>query len=944
LFLYGGLCDAFSGYPVKQKKVGKIVSFSQISRAIRIFFSYANTIAKDRKLFGELKNHLYTLREQELVVEWQESGMGGNLEQFIEANSNDTNVIVLLISSDFLRISPIEIDRALELGEEKKAYIIPVHLRRALWERIPLLGQYERLPSDGKPVSPRPNREEALYDVANRIFEVVKKLGKSSTASSPAKDHSPLEDIPYRPYPFFTDREVILTTLHDTFTAYRTSEQTCFQALSGSRGVGKTRLAIEYIYKYRREYQTVLWLGADSHGSLSRDIGLQVERLAIVGQDLKDEQLLFAALRRWLQCHEEWLLILDNIDDFKLIDLFVPRQGKGDVLLTTYSNATGDIHAVPVGYMSDSDSALFLLRRAKIIAEKAELDAASEESIRQAKAVGQAVDGLPLALDQAGAYIEEKQCGLARYLVLYRQNMVEMLRMRGEHASDHLESVAGTLSLTFKNLSAESTDALQLLRLLAFLHSDAIPIEMIEHAAPVLDKPLRSLVSNAIRLENTIGILLKYSLIYRHTNPAIVSMSRVNQALLINEIGIHEQRIWAVRVVRLLNHVFPEVNFNNWSICANYFPHAEECVKLIGRYQISHKDAAYLLERLGCYCYLRAYYQDAERYLMYAEEMCQKVLGAEHPHMAQTINTRALLCYKLGRYQEAEKFYQQALAILEKGSEADHDKLARTLNNLALLYKRQRRYQEAMQLLSKIDENAVGRDHPDIAILLTTLAEIYEEQENYVEAERLYRSALAIEEHLLAANHPNLAVSLNNLAGVYEKQGDYQQAEALYQKALTINEQVLGREHVETANVLNNLAYLARQQEQYQKAESLYRRVLTNCEQMLGADHPQTAIVLNNLGRLLHLMKKDEEAEQLLMRGLEIRERVLGPEHLDTAVSLSALAELFAHQHHYERVKPLYGRVLDIYRRVHGPEHSDTVLAQEQYTLLLELIAEQKGL
>jgi tetratricopeptide (TPR) repeat protein len=920
------------------------MSFSQVPRAIRIFFSYANTITKDRNLFGEIKTHLHFLEQQELVAEWRESGMGGGVEQFIEANSNSTNVIVLLISADFMRCSSAEIGRALELGMEEKAYIIPVLLRRTFWEGFPLLNLYQLLPSDGKPVSRRSNREDALWNVANGILEVVKKLGKSSAASLPAKTRAPLEDIPYGPYPFFTDRKAVLATLHDMFTTNRASEQTCFQALSGPRGVGKTRLAIEYIYKYRHEYQTVLWLGADSHGSLSRDIGLQVERLTISEQHLKDEQLPFAALRRWLQYHEGWLLILDNIDDFKLIDLFVPRQGKGDVLLTTYSNATGDIRAVPVVHMNDSDGVLFLLRRAKIIAEKAELDEASEESIRQATAVGEAVDGLPLALDQAGAYIEEKRCGLARYLALYRQNMVEMLRTRGEHASDHLESVAGTLSLAFKDLSVESTDALQLLRLLSFLHPDSIPIEMIENAAPALDKPLQSLVGNAIRLENTIGILLKYSLIYRHTNPAIVSMSRVNQVLLVNELGVHERRIWVVRIVRLLNYVFPEVNFDNWLICANYLPHVVECVKLIERYQILHKDAAYLLERLGCYCYQRAYYQDAEKYLMHAEEICQKVLGVEHPHMAQTLNSRASLCYKLGRYQEAEKFYQRALAIQEKASEPDHDKTARTLNNLALLYKEQGKYQEAMQLLSKIDEDAVGLDHSDIAILLTTLAGIYERQKDYVEAERLYRSALAIEEHLLAANHPNLAISLNNLAGVYEKQGDYQQSEALYQKALTINEQVLGREHTETANVLNNLAYLARQQGQYQEAEVLYRRVLETYKRTLGMDHPQTATVLNNLGRLLHLMKKDEEAEQILRHGLAIRERVLGPEHFDTIASMSALAELFAHQHHYERVKPLYGRVLDIYRRVYGPEHPDTVFAQEQYALLQALIEEQKKL
>src|SRR5260370_1350407 len=100
--------------------------------------------------------------------------------------------------------------------------------------------------------------------------------------------------------------------------------------------------------------------------------------------------------------------------------------------------------------------------------------------------ISEELGGLPLALDQAGAYIEETQCSLSDYLKRYCTRRTTMLNRRGNSSHDYPASVATTWSLSFEQVEMRSTAAANLLRLCAFLAPDAIPEEMIIKGAPHL--------------------------------------------------------------------------------------------------------------------------------------------------------------------------------------------------------------------------------------------------------------------------------------------------------------------------------------------------------------------------------------------------------------------------------------------------------------------------
>lgn len=110
-----------------------------------------------------------------------------------------------------------------------------------------------------------------------------------------------------------------------------------------------------------------------------------------------------------------------GIADFSPIPLiFLPTGGEGHILLTTRASATGNIApSVALEKMNSEEGSLLLLRRAKRLSPHAQLAEAETSTRAQAQVIVQVLDGLPLVLDQAGAYIEETSCGLAGYLELY---------------------------------------------------------------------------------------------------------------------------------------------------------------------------------------------------------------------------------------------------------------------------------------------------------------------------------------------------------------------------------------------------------------------------------------------------------------------------------------------------------------------------------------------
>jgi tetratricopeptide (TPR) repeat protein len=918
---------------------------SYTSKPIQIFISFAPSVRKDKKMFDELKKHLNVLKQQGSIEGWYDSEIdtGSDWRKQIDTYIKSADIIVLLLSVDFFaseRCREIEFKQAVERCKARVARLLSVILRPFNVNGL-IPNESDLLPSNGIAVAQWSDRDVAWEEIARSIRKVVEELRQqlAKAGSRPVRPHISQWNVPYRRNPLFMGREDMLDELHHYFVAYQTSIH--ILAIHGMNGIGKTQLAIEYAYRYQNDYHMIYWIRASSRELFITDVIAFAQQLSIlVEKDLTNEQYLFTAVKRWLQSHKKWLLLLDGLEDFGLLEALIPPQCNGHVLLTTLIRATGPhVHAIPLMPLTVETGTLFLLRRAKILVGQTSPENLPPQVYQQATLIAQEVGGHPLALDQAGAYIEETQRNISAYLSLYQERRALLLQRRGHFSNEHSESVATALSLVFEKVAHRNAYAMDLLRFLAFCQPDAIPDNMLGIDIDAPNKSLQILASDPWALDEALETLLYFSLIHRQANSTVLSMHPIVQAILQDKCTPEQRCQWAIYIVRLVSHLFPEAIYSEWSACEHHFLQAQQCARYITAWQIALPEAAILLSRLGRYCYERAQYAEAEVHLTAALHLYEQIWGPEHIDTAKTLNALALLFDKQGDTHRAELYQQRALALYEQIFGSDHIETAAMLNDLGLLYRDRADNTQAESLLQRalsIRERALHHDHPALAQSLDNLGLLYRNQGKLQQAEPLLQRALSISEQVYGTEHPNLSTVLNNLASLRHAQGRYQEAEQLYQRAFAIDVHALGPDHPETVVGLNNLAYLYRVQNRHEQAEPLYQRALSVCELTLGELHPDTALVLYNLG-LLYVAQQDyARAEPFLQRAVAIYGQMPGAEPADTVSSLQALADLYIRRNKLQQAEQLLQHALDICMQKFGPGREATMLIVDLYAYLLE--------
>ena len=146
---------------------------------IEIFICYAREDEDYRK---SLEKQLRVLKRQHLINVWHDREIAPGMEwqQEIDSHLNAANVILLLVSPDFMDSDycyGIEMVKAMERHERREAYVIPIIIRPIYWEKAPF-GKLQALPRDGVPVSSHTwhSLDEAFFNVAEGIRKVIESI------------------------------------------------------------------------------------------------------------------------------------------------------------------------------------------------------------------------------------------------------------------------------------------------------------------------------------------------------------------------------------------------------------------------------------------------------------------------------------------------------------------------------------------------------------------------------------------------------------------------------------------------------------------------------------------------------------------------------------------------------------------------------------------------
>ncbi len=391
-------------------------------------------------------------------------------------------------------------------------------------------------------------------------------IGRLASRRRAAGDRSPepavagprFWSVPHQRNPFFAGRDQVLDHLHVLLARDQGAVAVTQHALCGLGGVGKTQIAVEYAHRYGSAYDAVLWVRADTPQTVRADMAAIGRLFVGVETDAGEEQLLEAA-RIWLRDHRRWLLILDNADDPAILfDLF-PHGSRGHVLVTTRAQSLGGLaHPVQIRELTVPAGALLLLRRSGLLPLSAGLQDSSDEDVMLASQLVHELGGLPLAIDQAAAFLEETSTGLYEYLEAFRRHRRELLARRGGSELDHPAPAAATLSMSLELLAGRDTVASDLLKLCAFLDPDEIPEEILTSGAPAVCPSLQIIAGGDLRHHHAIASLRRFSLVTRNPARKALTIHRLVQACLQDGMDRRSSRAWEEWAARAVRATLPE--------------------------------------------------------------------------------------------------------------------------------------------------------------------------------------------------------------------------------------------------------------------------------------------------------------------------------------------------------------------------------------------------
>jgi tetratricopeptide (TPR) repeat protein len=727
-----------------------------------------------------------------------------------------------------------------------------------LLTQIEFIVKGKRLKPDAKPAFPG-------------MDSPVTRSARPPFPGTPAGEKPFLHNLPFAPNPFFTGRDKMLDDLHTALQKKTAAAITQPQAVHGLGGVGKTQLGIEYAWKYQADYDVALWAGASSPAELHAKVAGLAAVLNLPEAAATQQEVKVQAVLDWLRSHQRWLLILDNADTKEAqsaVLKLLPPGLHGHVIVTSR------LADWPVGYedlevfvLSEPAAKEFLLKRA----HKSGFNPGSEAD---ALAIAKELGCLPLALEQAGAYVARHHVSFVEYLKLLKESRAQLMKFPSQGGTGYQQTVATTWLVSEQQLSLTARVILQVA---AFLAPDNIPRAMFIECETLVAEEVSALAKAANvgmpevlskqHIRDALAELADHSLI--ELEAETFSCHRLLQAALLDRLKKEDRQRWAETTLSIFKIFAPPDpdDVRTWPVWDLLSPHAFAILKEF--WEQINPDVSGLMNQLGLFLAEKALYADAELLMRRALAIAERSLGPEHDIVAIRLNNLALLLNNTNRLDEAEPLMRRALVINEKNFGLEHPNVSIGLNNLAHLLQETNRIDETEPLMRRalaIAEKNFGPEHPQVATCLNNLATLLEDTNRLGEAEPFIRRALAIAEKNFGPEHPHVAIRLSNLALLLKDTNRMGEAEPVMRRALAIVEKNFDSEHPQIAILLNNLAHLLKTTNRMGEAEPLMRRALAIAEKSFGPEHPQVAILLNNLAQLLKDTNRLDEAETLTKR------------------------------------------------------------------------------
>jgi tetratricopeptide (TPR) repeat protein len=561
----------------------------------------------------------------------------------------------------------------------------------------------------------------------------------------------------------------------------------------------------------------VLWAQASNTARLEQSFREIAEILKVRGH--REHQAdIFKLVHDWLRDERNgrWLLVVDNADDVGVLSAradnsqnpqtdgvasadnsgsmlhhhlstYLPQSRHGSVLLTSRSRQAAiqvveDSDIIPIEPM-DATAAHTLLR--KNIGDEANNEGV-DDSINE---LAVALDHMPLALEQAAAYIRRRapRCSVQQYLEEFKQSDHRAASLLN-HEAGHLRrdisasnAILLTWQISFDHVRSIRRSAANLLSLMSFFDRQGIPEDLL-YGYDWADED-----ENEISFHNDLNTLRDFFFVTVTKDPGRFEMQSLVQLATRKWLESQDQlERWREQFISNLCAKLPNGDYENWERCQALFPHAKAAMTQRPRRQTSLKEWASLLHNAGRYAYTVGRLDEAEDMLVLSKDVINEVYGEENANTLDSMELVGLVIGSRGNYKDAETIHSRILAIRTKVLGREHPDTLGSKNNIGFCLQQQGRNKEAEAIHRQTLATAkivLGHEHPATLDIRSNLAEVLNQERKFKEAEAMHRKVLAMKEKVKGHKHPSTSTSVYSLAGVLAEQGSYSESLALYDRA-----------------------------------------------------------------------------------------------------------------------------------------------------------------
>lgn len=687
--------------------------------------------------------------------------------------------------------------------------------------------------------------------------------------------------------------------------------------ICGIGGIGKTQLAVEFVYRYGRYFAGVFWLSfaqADTIGAeIARCGGAGHLQLFTETAGLKLGEQASLVRDRWA-CGLPYLLIFDNCENPDLVRVHHPG-GAARVLITSRTpDWPGDlgVQRLLLGVLRREES-ITLLHRHRPDLSDADVDALAAE-----------LGDLPLALHLAGRFMARFVRVLTpeQYLAeLQSPRIFERMPLReqdGTLPTGHSRDVARTFALSYERLDPQDAEDALTLRLLAraahLALGEVVPAALLHamleprgdnlDAALVVESAVERLVGlGLVERDGTAGLRMHRlvgAYVRQASNDALAQQA-AEQTLLATSNGLNQ-------------HCVP-------TLLPQLQPHLRHMIQAVATRQ--DVAVARLQASFGEHLYLLGSTQEAYHFYERAQTIAEVVLGSNHEETLRMRDRLATLLKDLAKFNEAYKVSRESLTRRERCSTSNPSDIANNLHQIAEIlqglgdYTKARvHYERALELHAR----HLGTTHHLTLTTLTSLS-ILVSLIDPPAAEDLFARAREIEQRLLAEPSDTMLVGLAMVRAIFLAllRKDVATAERLSDSARVIYHHLIATEHQDIPHDLRQLILVARPEDSYgdDGIEDLLVRIF-------GELHPRTALGLMVLGMIAHMGGERAEARRLYGRALHIQQDLHREDHPETAQLIWWRGILLAESGQRDSARAQLRWAVNIYTNVLSAAHPTT--------------------